>query len=470
MLPILEELENRYCPSSDLSPPVLISPPVSGISIPPIAIASPQDSASNTLLSPGQVSSYYGFNRIQYPTLFGIGQGTGYGQTIAIVDAYGAPTVANDLAIFDTLYHIPAPPLFLQLNQFGGTQLPGTEFLPEGWDIETALDVEWAHALAPGANIVLVEANSAELTDLLIATHTASIIPTVSVVSMSWGSEEFASQLSYDPVFIQQGVTFVAASGDTAGHTFWPSVSPNVVSVGGTVFNGNSESGWTDQNGPNPGQGEGSGGGRSQFEAKPSYQTNIQTGSTRFTPDVAAVGGSLVTVVDTGSLGQLYGGVFGVYGTSAAAPQWAALLAIVNQGRELANLSTLDGATHLLPVLYSLGQNNFNMIDGSHSYNTVTGLGSPDADILAASLGAPVISSLPTLPNDSGVQQQLLQLIPSEQFWALGYNVLANYDPTDFANQALTSRLILGNNPMLYTQTGRLYQYLGISFYLGISI
>ena len=122
-----------------------------------------------------------------------------------------------------------------------------------GLGVETALDVEWAHAIAPAANIVLVEAQP-DLNDLFSAVSFASQLPGVSVVSMSWGTGEFSGETAYDSVFTtpagHNGVTFVASSGDS-GTTEYPSASPNVLSVGGTTLNvtsqGNyvSETGWS---------------------------------------------------------------------------------------------------------------------------------------------------------------------------------------------------------------------------------
>ena len=123
------------------------------------------------------------------------------------------------------------------MNQAGGAGLPAAN---ADWGLEISLDVEWAHAIAPGANILLVEANSANGSDLLAGENFARNQPGVSVVSMSWAGSEFAGESTYDSYFTtpagHTGVTFVAASGDTgsAGAPDWPSVSPNVVAVGGT--------------------------------------------------------------------------------------------------------------------------------------------------------------------------------------------------------------------------------------------
>ncbi len=110
-------------------------------------------------LSPAQIKSAYGFNGIT----FGSTPGDGKGTTIAIVDAYNDPNITSDLSTFDSQFSLTAPPTFKVVNQTGGTSLPRND---RGWASEIALDVEWAHAIAPGADILLVEAKSASTSDL----------------------------------------------------------------------------------------------------------------------------------------------------------------------------------------------------------------------------------------------------------------------------------------------------------------
>ena len=127
--------------------------------------------------------------------------GDGKGQTIAIVDAYDDPNIVTDLHQFNVYFGLPDPPSFQKLNQSGqASPLPGTD--PSGpgsehsWEAEESLDVEWAHATAPGASIVLIETNyslqdvSAQVDDLLAGVDTARSLPGVSVVSMSFGWTE----------------------------------------------------------------------------------------------------------------------------------------------------------------------------------------------------------------------------------------------------------------------------------------
>jgi subtilase family serine protease len=179
--------------------------------------------------TPAQIANAYGFSKVSFQGV----AGDGSGQTIAIVDAYYDPTISRDLAVFDAKYHLPALDgvngrgTFTQLDLSGGVTGP-----TGGWSIETALDVEWAHAIAPKANILLVEAASDNLdlkgapTDLLNAVDVAASQPGVSTVSMSWGLYEFPGEVGLDSHFTKPGVTFVAASGDSGAPPLWPAVSP----------------------------------------------------------------------------------------------------------------------------------------------------------------------------------------------------------------------------------------------------
>ena len=141
----------------------------------------PLSTSSATGTFPAAIQQAYGISQISFPgdPLLGTGE------TIAIVDAYDDPNIASDLVAFDQYFSIPNPPSFTKENQYGGTSsLPAAN---SGWITEIALDVEWSHAIAPGANILLVEANDSSLTNLLTAVATAADQPGVAVVSMSLG-------------------------------------------------------------------------------------------------------------------------------------------------------------------------------------------------------------------------------------------------------------------------------------------
>jgi hypothetical protein len=350
--------------------------------------------------TPSQIRNAYGFDQITFAN--GTIAGDGSGQTIAIVDAYDNPNIANDLSTFDATFGLPDPS-FTKVRQFVGGRAPRVS---AGWSLETALDVEWAHAIAPGANILLVEANTSSLSNLLAAVDYARSQPGVAAVSMSWGGGEFFGESSLDSHFTtpagHSGVVFVAATGDDggAGGAQWPSVSPNVLAVGGTTLNVSDasgtyqgESGWS-----------GSTGSISALVSEPAYQLGAQSTGARTTPDVAFNADPNTGYAVYSSV-PYFGiqGWFQVGGTSAGAPQWAGLVAIADQGRVLAGGAALDGANDLLPALYNL-PNDFNDVTtGSNAvasagpgYDLVTGLGSPVANQLVADLAAvPGSASLP---------------------------------------------------------------------------
>ena len=278
-----------------------------------------------SVFTPAQIVHAYGIDQLAFKN--GTVKGDGTGETIAIVDAYFDPTIQSDLSTFSQEFNLA--PLdgkngdgtFTQLDLSNKTLSPPGD----DWTLETALDVEWAHAVAPKAKIVLVEAKSdglnattGEPTDLLNAVKTAANLPGVVAVSMSWGLGEMPQETNWDSFFTKPGVTFVASSGDNGAGTSWPAVSPNVVSVGGTTLTLTksntiaSETGWS-----------GSGGGLSVYESLPAYQmgagiTPIYTQfGVRLSPDVAYVAdpNTGLYVLDSAD-----GGAYIVGGTSAGAP------------------------------------------------------------------------------------------------------------------------------------------------------
>jgi len=347
-------------------------------------------------LSPTQVRQAYGINQLTFQN--GTISGDGAGQTIALVVAYNDPNIGSDLRQFDREYGLAAPPSFTKYVEAGLTPTN------PGWSLETSLDVEWSHAMAPGANLVLVEARSASLSDLFSAVNFARSLNGVVAVSMSWGTGEFYGETAYDSLFttpaghiggygLPGGVTFVAASGDSGAWTgmSYPAASPNVLSVGATTLYlgaGSSyggEAGWTDSTG-----------GFSALEPAPAYQLSTQAASglsygLRTLPDVAAVGDPAtgVSVYDSVRYsGQ--SGWFSVGGTSAAAPQWAGLIAVADQGLGLAGIGSLANAQ---AALYSLPSSSFhdvtsgfNGYSAKSGYDLVTGLGTPIANRVVAGL------------------------------------------------------------------------------------
>lgn len=345
--------------------------------------------------SPQIVRHAYGFDQV----FFGAIAGDGRGQTIAIVDAFNAPTIANDLHQFDVTFGLPDPPSFQKWWQTSGGQPPPDD---EGWALEISLDVEWAHAMAPAANIMLVEAFDNSDVNLFNTVRWASQQPGVSAVSMSFGGEEWSGQTAYNSFFTtpagHQGVTFMAASGDRAAGSFYspndpkpifPASSPNVVGVGGTSLfvdaagNYSSERAW-----------RGSGGGISTIEAKPSYQSNVTKSSTqRVSPDVAFVADPNTGVAVYDSFAGNDDPWFEVGGTSASSPIFAGLMAVVNEGRQLIGLGSLDGRTQTLPAIYSMTSLMRDITTGGPpvypavpGYDASTGWGTPYAPLFVPGL------------------------------------------------------------------------------------
>jgi subtilase family serine protease len=337
---------------------------------------------------PAEIQNAYGVAGLT----FGSVAGNGSGQTIAVVDAYNDPDIQSDLQSFDGNFGLSNPTLTV-VNQTGGSSLPANAPSKNNYGLEISIDVEWAHAMAPAASILLVEANSSQTTDLFQAAATAADSAGVSVVSMSFGTTEFSGDSSDDHYFTtpsgHTGVTFVAATGDGGAGVDYPASSPNVVAVGGTVLSldssGNyaSESAWSS-----------SSGGISTKTAQPSYQKGVVTQSTsaRTVPDVAMDAGATVQVYDSYDYPSTHW--VSILGTSLATPLFGAVIAIADQGRVLAGESTLDGPSQTLPMLYSAPQSDYHDITtGSNSayyagtgYDLVTGRGSPIANLLVPAL------------------------------------------------------------------------------------
>jgi hypothetical protein len=413
--PRLESLETRELLSSASPLPLGIS----GGSL--VAAASSGPSG----FTPAQLRQAYGFNQITFDN--GTIAGNGSGQTIAIIAAYDQPNLASDLSVFDSTLGIAAPPSFKKVNETGGSNLPAGN---ASWGVEETLDVEWAHGIAPGANILLVEANAPDLSDIMTAINYARNYPGVSVVSMSFAFGEFSGENGYDGLFTTPanhgGVTFVAATGDngSAGAPNWPSVSPDVLAVGGTNLNTNSAGDYESETGWG-----GSGGGISSYEPQPAYQNGVvtQNSTMRTVPDVSLAASGSNSAGSNYAIYDSYDGPGWTsgypYGTSAAAPQWAGLIAIADQGRALEGLDSLDGASQTLPAIYQMPGADFHAItsgnNGGYSagpgYNLVTGRGSPVANL--------VVGSLLTVPGGSALGDSSFEQV---QLPAGSYQ----YDPT----------------------------------------
>lgn len=338
--------------------------------------------------TPAQIRQAYGFDQLA---------NDGAGQIIAIVDAFDDPSAAADLQTFinafglQTMNGLPgtatctvgsgaSTPCFQKVYAQG--KKPRTD---AGWALEISLDVQWAHAIAPKADILLVEAASNSFANLLGAVDVAA--NKAEVTSMSWGGSEFSSETSYDSHFKAAGVTFVASSGDSGNGGSYPAASPYVVSVGGTTLSldkqGNiaSETAWS-----------GSGGGISAYEMQPGYQSSFaSSGGKRAIPDVSydADPGSGFAIYDSTSYhGQK--GWFKVGGTSAGSPQWAALVALADQGRSSGlSSNNLTSSPEYAAAGASVYSSNYRDVSSgtngtcgstctaASGYDFVTGLGSP---------------------------------------------------------------------------------------------
>jgi subtilase family serine protease len=344
-----------------------LSAPSGWQATPPIHVVQGVSPAAVSGYNPSQVWHAYGFDTLA---------SKGAGQTIAVIDAYGSPTIQNDLNTFSTEFGLPTTTVQIAYPAGSVRQVNG------GWALETALDVEWAHAIAPGATILLVVSPNDSFTSLLAcvdygATHAAQ-------VSMSWGGAEFRGETGYDSNFNKPQVTFTAASGDSGGGAEWPASSPYVISVGGTTLSlgstGNvlQETAWS-----------GSNGGPSAYESEPAYQTQWQSSGKREMPDVSYdANPSTGVAVYTSTAYDGQKGWFEVGGTSVGTPQWAAACALANASRATP-LNYTNNPVYALGSPSTFTQYFRDITVGSNDrykagtgYDMVTGLGSP----LAASL------------------------------------------------------------------------------------
>jgi len=403
-------------------------------------LATPAPSAG---LTPAQIRKAYGIDSIAVDGIVGDGSG----QTIAILDPGDWPTAYNDLHQFDQQFGLPDPPSFMKLNSDGqASPLP-----PAAEDAgESALDVEWAHAIAPMAKIVLIESTDFG-SSFDTAINTARNLPGVSVVSMSVGGPESnGSNQEQDRLFTtpagHNGVTFLASTGDQGAPGSHPAFAPNVVAVGGTTLTLNpdnsygSESGWS-----------GSGGGVSQFQPKPSYQSALPFPN-RAIPDVSfdADPGTGVAVFDSFDNGDATPwGVIG--GTSLAAPAWAGLIAIIDQERVAFGGSTMDGATETLPLLYSLPADAFhdittgnNGFDAGPGYDLVTGLGSPVAPTLVNDMAPHSLDVTPTPIDNANAGIALINVQVGQFSFQGGLQATSRYSGTvDWGDGSSTSTIII---------------------------
>jgi subtilase family serine protease len=358
---------------------------------------------TNVVVNPGVQHPFkaYGILPTEYKAAYGFNQihNLGKGMTIALVDAYNDPNITSDLAYYANYFHLQ--PCNFQVVQLGTVD-------GQGWDLEESLDTQQACALAPQANIILVEAATDSMSDMFSAVGVAVAPPyNANVVSMSWGYDEFSGETAYDSYLCNitngngQPVTFVAASGDSGHYTYYPATSPCVVAAGGTTLalstatslpnplelDYGSESAWRDSTG-----------GISSVEAEPSWQVTacaqFQPNGKRCVPDIAsdADPNPGVPVYDTYG----YGGWQQAAGTSLASPDWASFFTLVNSARVAAGKPLLSQAAQDLYNLYY--SNNYSadfhdittgtngncglLCQAGPGYDVVTGIGSYQANSL----------------------------------------------------------------------------------------
>ena len=393
---------------------------------------------------PQDIRTAYGLNGL-------INSGNkGTGQTIVVIESYGSPTIATDLHQFDTDFGIPDPPSLKVLAPLGTVPSDMTQPDQQNWAFETTLDVEWAHAIAPGASIVVLTSpvdetvgvqgfpEFLELEQYALDHHLGNII------SQSWAAAEntlfrnaagpqgpkvIADFTAFYERAALEGVTILASAGDggsqnaktysealgaaTSFYTFptvnFPSSSPLVTAVGGTTLNldaaGNykSETVWDDTSN-NAGAG---GGGVSQLFPIPLYQlltvskqARATLGGHRGIPDISynADDFNSAILVYTSFLAPIGGadsvGYYLIGGTSEGAPQWAGIVADLNQ---LAH----EPLGFLNPKLYALGGLGLfkdfgrDITTGSNAYGGVPGYNATAGWDPASGWGTPNLILLP---------------------------------------------------------------------------
>ena len=375
---------------------------------------------------PAQIQQAYGYSGLLASGV------NGTGKTIVIIDAFSNPYVANDLAIQDSTFGLPTA-------NFSTLQQPNVvpPFDPnngnmDGWAEEITLDVLWAHAMAPGANIVLAEAASNSDADILATTKYVIDNHIGDVISQSFGEAEacmdpslLTEQHALFAKAVGEGYTIFASSGDSGASqgdcstgatpilaASTPASDPNVTGVGGTTLNADGTTGayigetaWTEQllgcNPPDTDDINCSGGGFSTVYGRPSWQASQNKNKARGVPDVsynAGVNGGVLT--HCGICNLLNGldpanpNIFFLFGgTSAGSPQWAALTADADQmaGHDIGSINQElyhvgQAPPHAAAALHDVTTGNNTVadlggagFDAGPGWDPVTGLGTPNA-------------------------------------------------------------------------------------------
>jgi subtilase family serine protease len=385
----------------------------------------------------------------------------GRGETIVLVDSYGAPDIRQDLAVFDREYGLPQPPKFTILKY--GPVPAYTPAMPTatGWAEETTLDVEWSHAIAPGANILLVETASAETVG---TTGFATIVNAENyvidhhlgdVISQSFGTGEatfsapgtiLALRSAYENAY-QNGITVLAAAGDsgpTEAETVtgtryfpfrvvgWPASDPLVTAVGGTQLTLNTRGRptapvrvWNDtrlQGAPGA-----SGGGLSTVFTRPSYQNGVAgvVGTRRGVPDIS-MSASVSGAVDIYMSLPSGAGWFPIGGTSEATPLFAGIVAIADQLNTHHPLGMIDPALYAMKAAHDPGIVNVTLGTTSVYFTTTAKKVTTTVDGFSAGPGYNLATGLGTVTASSFVRE-LVQAVHQ-----VGTTVTYGDSPTSF--------------------------------------
>jgi subtilase family serine protease len=362
----------------------------------------------------------------------------GTGQTIVIIDSFGSPTIASDLHTFDVGYGLPDPPSLTVLAPLGtvpfdpnGPNGTGDEF---GWAAETSLDVEWSHAMAPGANIVLMTSPVDEtegvqgLPEFLQLEQYAVNHHLGKIISQSWAATEntlfddaghgvINSFERFYRSLVDKHVTVFSSSGDSGsanidvnGNNFpfptvnYPSSSRWVTSVGGTGLTADTSGNYQSENVWNNGPGSATGGGISQIFEEPAYQKNNLPGSTqtllnhhRGIPDISINANPRTSILIYASFPGIAPGFYRIGGTSEGSPLWAGIIADGNQwaghplgflNDKLYAIGNSDAAASAYHDI-TVGNNANQGIPGYSAgpgWDAATGLGTPNVAVLLADL------------------------------------------------------------------------------------
>jgi subtilase family serine protease len=393
-----------------------------------VATQAPTDADCRAALSipcysPQEIQNAYGLTSILDAGY------TGAGQTIIIIDSFGSPTIAQDLQIFDADYGLPDPPSFTVLAPLGTVPFDPTDSDQVGWAFETTLDVEWAHAMAPNANIVLLTSPVSQtegvqgMAEFLYLERYALNFRLGNIISQSWGTTENtlftpAGQKVFEDfeLFYQdaaeQQVTVLASAGDSGSANLeldattyypfptviFPASSPLVTAVGGTSLYADTNGKYQSETVWNNGLGAGGGGVSQQF-SEPLYQKLLLNSvqrtlqNRRGIPDIAYNADPSTGILIYAGFLPGAAGYYLTGGTSEGSPQWAGIIADANQlaGHALGflnlNLYSLGGL---------VGQSQFfhDIIVGNNAFNRVPGYSAATGWDLASGWGTPNLGKL----------------------------------------------------------------------------